>query len=39
LLQCDTYTEVLQVVDGEGIAEEVQKSVLEHAAVAVAVEL
>lgn len=31
-----TYTEVLQVVHGEGVAEKVQQSILEHAAVAVA---
>jgi hypothetical protein len=33
-----TYTEGLQVDNGEGIAEEVQQRVLEQAAVAVAVE-
>lgn len=38
MLRENTYTEVLQVVDGEGVAEEVQQSILEHAAVAVAVE-
>jgi hypothetical protein len=31
------YTEVLQVVDAEGIAEQVQQRILEHAAVTVAV--
>lgn len=30
-----TYTEVLQVVHGEGVAEQVQQSILQHAAVAV----
>jgi hypothetical protein len=34
-----TYTEALQVVHGEGVAEEVQQSILQHAAVAVAVEM
>lgn len=38
MLRESTYTEVLQVVNGEGVAEEVQQSILEHAAVAVAVE-
>jgi hypothetical protein len=32
-----TYTEVLQVVDAQGIAEEVEESILEHASVAVPV--
>ena len=38
MLRESTYTEVLQVVNGEGVAEEVQQSILQHAAVAVAVE-
>lgn len=38
MLRDGTYAEVLQVVNGEGVAEEVQQSVLEHAAVAVTVE-
>lgn len=33
-----TYTEGLQVIHSEVIAEEVEQSILEHAAVAVAVE-
>jgi hypothetical protein len=32
-----TYTEALQVIHGESVAEEVQQSILQHAAVAVAV--
>jgi hypothetical protein len=38
MLRNRTYTEGLQVINGEGIAEEVEQSILEHAAVAVAVE-
>jgi hypothetical protein len=38
MLRGSTYTEVLQVVNSEGVAEEVQQGVLEHAAVAVTVE-
>ena len=38
MLRESTYTEVLQVVHGDGVAEEVQQSILEHAAVTVAVE-
>lgn len=37
MLRDSTYTEVLQIVNGEGVPEEVQQSVLEHAAVAVTV--
>ena len=32
-----TYTEVLEVVNADGIAEKVEQSILEHASVAVAV--
>lgn len=32
-----TYSEVLEVIDGDFVAEQVQKSVLQHASVAVAV--
>jgi len=32
-----TYTELLQVVKGEGIVEEVQKSIVQHASVSVTV--
>lgn len=31
-----TYTEVLQVIDAEGVAEKVEESILEHASVTVA---
>ena len=37
-LEC-TYTELLQVVHGQGVAEEVEQSILEHAAVSVAMEV
>jgi hypothetical protein len=33
---CVTYTEVLQVIDGDLVAEQVDKSILEHASVTVA---
>lgn len=38
MLRESTYTEVLQVVHGECVAEEVQQGILQHAAVTVAVE-
>jgi hypothetical protein len=34
-----TYTELLQVVHGQGVAEKVEQSILEHAAVAVAMDV
>lgn len=36
-LSADTYSEGLQVIHGDLVAEEVKESILEHAAVAVAV--
>lgn len=33
---CQTYAELLQVVDGDAVAEEVEESILKHAAVSVA---
>lgn len=36
-LLADTYSEGLQVIHGDLVAEEVKESILEHAAVAVAV--
>ena len=36
---CETYTEVLQVVDGDLVAEKVDQSILEHASVAVSADM
>lgn len=35
-MQCETYTEGLEIVDGQSVSVQVEQSILKHASVAVA---